>query len=141
VRLFLSCSGIWLAFGYKIVGLVMCVLIIAISFWGSRLPASRPSSVVRRTAAGAASIIGNMIWFLLVGLWMAVAGALHCLPFRSVIATTGADGRGTHPFPMAAVTVGDRTSELADLRNLLRPMAGTHPIGLEQLDDPSGWAL
>jgi uncharacterized membrane protein YccF (DUF307 family) len=40
-------------------------------------------TVVRRPDAGAASAVGNVIWFLLIGLWMALAhvglGILLCL--------------------------------------------------------------
>jgi len=82
-------SGLWLALAYALAGLVMCLLTITIPFGiaAFRLAAfvlwPFGRTVVRRPDAGAASSIGNVIWFVLVGLWMAiahvVAGLLLCL--------------------------------------------------------------
>ncbi|HEY1274061.1 MAG TPA: YccF domain-containing protein [Thermoleophilaceae bacterium] len=87
---------IWLVFGgaimalaYAIVALVMFVLIITIPFGiaSARIalfclwPFGR--TIVRRPDAGAGSLIGNVIWFLLAGWWLAlghlITGALMCL--------------------------------------------------------------
>lgn len=77
--IWLALSGVWLALGYALAGLVMCLLIITFPFGiaSFRLasyvlwPFGR--TVVRRPGAGAASALGNVLWFLLVGLWMALA--------------------------------------------------------------------
>jgi uncharacterized membrane protein YccF (DUF307 family) len=87
---------IWLVFGgavlalaYAIVALVMFVLIITIPFGiaSARIalfclwPFGR--TIVRRPDAGAGSVIGNVIWFVLAGWWLAlghiVTGVLMCL--------------------------------------------------------------
>ncbi len=82
-------SGIWLAFGYALAGLLMFLLIITIPFGiaAFRLalyvlwPFGR--TIVPRPDAGTASLIGNILWFLLVGLWMAIGhislGIVLCL--------------------------------------------------------------
>jgi uncharacterized membrane protein YccF (DUF307 family) len=82
-------SGFWLALGYVLAGLVMCLLIITIPFGiaAFRLgvyvlwPFGR--AVVRRPDAGAASTIGNVLWFVLFGFWIALAhlslGVALCL--------------------------------------------------------------
>lgn len=87
--LWLVLSGFWLAVGYLLTGVVMCILIITIPFGiaAFRLglytlwPFGR--TVVPKPDAGAASVLGNVIWFLLAGLWMAivhiVTGILLCL--------------------------------------------------------------
>jgi uncharacterized membrane protein YccF (DUF307 family) len=87
--LWLVLAGLWLALGYALAGIVMCLLIITIPFGiaAFRLtgfvvwPFGR--TLVRRPGAGAASAIGNVLWFVLVGLWMAIAhlvtGVLLCL--------------------------------------------------------------
>ncbi len=87
--LWLVLSGFWLAVGYLLTGIVMCILIITIPFGiaAFRLglytlwPFGR--TVVPKPDAGAASVLGNVIWFLLAGLWMAivhiVTGILLCL--------------------------------------------------------------
>jgi uncharacterized membrane protein YccF (DUF307 family) len=72
-------SGFWLAIGYAVAGIIMCILIITIPFGiaAFRLagfviwPFGR--TVVRKPTAGVASAIGNVIWFILAGLWMALA--------------------------------------------------------------------
>jgi uncharacterized membrane protein YccF (DUF307 family) len=82
-------SGFWLALGYLFAGVIMCVLIITIPFGiaAFRLavyvlwPFGR--AVVRRPEAGAASTIGNVLWFVLFGWEMALAhlilGFVLCL--------------------------------------------------------------
>jgi uncharacterized membrane protein YccF (DUF307 family) len=87
--IWLVVSGLWLAIGYAIVGLVLCVLIITIPFGiaAFRLAAFTlwpfGRSVIRKPDAGAPSMVGNIIWFVLAGIWMALAhlvtGVLLCL--------------------------------------------------------------
>jgi uncharacterized membrane protein YccF (DUF307 family) len=72
-----------------VAGVVMCILIVTIPFGiaAFRLAAyvlwPFGRTVVRRADAGAASTIGNVIWFVLAGLWIAIAhivtGVLLCL--------------------------------------------------------------
>ena len=76
--IWLVVSGFWLAVGYALAGLVMCVLIITFPFGiaAFRLagfvlwPFGR--TLIRRPEAGAASTIGNVIWFVLAGVWIAI---------------------------------------------------------------------
>jgi uncharacterized membrane protein YccF (DUF307 family) len=82
-------SGFWLAVGYAVAGIVMCILIITIPFGiaSFRLagfvlwPFGR--TLIRRPDAGVASAIGNVVWFVLAGLWIAIAhvvlGVALCL--------------------------------------------------------------
>jgi uncharacterized membrane protein YccF (DUF307 family) len=71
--------GFWLAVGYMVAGVVMCILIITIPFGiaAFRLAAYAlwpfGRTVVPKPDAGTGSFIGNVIWFLLAGLWMAIA--------------------------------------------------------------------
>jgi uncharacterized membrane protein YccF (DUF307 family) len=82
-------AGLWLSIGYVVAGLVMFVLIITIPFGiaSFRLagyvvwPFGR--TVVRRRDSGVWSLIGNVLWILLVGWELALAhlfaGALLCI--------------------------------------------------------------
>ncbi len=82
-------GGLILALGYAVVALVMFVLIITIPFGiaSARIalfclwPFGR--TLVRRPDAGAGSLIGNIIWFVLAGWWLAlghvITGVLMCL--------------------------------------------------------------
>jgi uncharacterized membrane protein YccF (DUF307 family) len=82
-------SGFWLALAYAFAGVIMCVLIITIPFGiaSFRLAAyvlwPFGRTVIRRPHAGGASMVGNVLWFLLAGVWIAIAhvflGLLLCL--------------------------------------------------------------
>jgi uncharacterized membrane protein YccF (DUF307 family) len=82
-------GGLLLALGYAVVALVMFILIITIPFG---IAAGRMAlfclwpfgrTLVRRPEAGTGSLIGNVIWFILAGWWLAlghlVTGVLMCL--------------------------------------------------------------
>ena len=81
--------GLWLAIGYAIAALICFILIVTIPFGLASLriavfalwPFGR--TVVRRADAGAASAIGNVLWLILCGWWLALAhlitGALLCV--------------------------------------------------------------
>jgi len=87
--LWLVLCGFWLAIGYVVAGVIMFVLIITIPFGiaSFRLAAYTlwpfGRTLVPRPDAGAGSFIGNVVWFLLAGLWMAIAhvvtGVLLCI--------------------------------------------------------------
>jgi uncharacterized membrane protein YccF (DUF307 family) len=87
-------AGLWMAIGYAIAALICFILIITIPFGIAALRigifALWPFGkvVVRRTDAGAASAIGNVIWFLLCGWWLAlghlVTGVLLCLTIIAI---------------------------------------------------------
>jgi uncharacterized membrane protein YccF (DUF307 family) len=71
-------AGLWLAIGYAFAALVMFILIITIPFGLQALklagyalwPFGR--SVVKREDAGAPSLVGNVIWVILAGWWLAL---------------------------------------------------------------------
>ena len=81
-------AGLWMAIGYALAALVMFVLIITIPFGIASLriavfalwPFGR--TIVRRADHGVASTIGNLLWIVLAGWWLAlghlVTGALLC---------------------------------------------------------------
>ncbi len=76
--IWLVLCGWWMALLYTLAGVLMCLLIITIPFGlqafklaGFMLwPFGR--TVVRRPDAGAPSVIGNVIWLLLVGWELAI---------------------------------------------------------------------
>ena len=87
--IWLLLCGIWMAIGYAIAGIICCILIITIPFGiasfriaGYALwPFGR--TVIRRPGAGAASAIGNVIWIIVAGIWLAIGhiitGTLLCV--------------------------------------------------------------
>ena len=81
--------GLWMAIGYAVAALICFVLIVTIPFGVAALriglyalwPFGR--TVIRRHDAGAPSTLGNVLWFLLCGWWLAlghlVTGIVLCL--------------------------------------------------------------
>jgi uncharacterized membrane protein YccF (DUF307 family) len=87
--IWLVLCGFWMALGYLLAALIMFILIITIPF---ALQAVKLASfafwpfgrtLVRRPDAGAPSAIGNVIWLLLAGWWLAlghlITGVLLCV--------------------------------------------------------------
>ena len=76
--IWLILGGFWLAIGYIAAGILACIFIITIPFGiasfrmaGYALwPFGR--AVVARPGAGLGSTLGNVIWFLVAGVWLAV---------------------------------------------------------------------
>jgi uncharacterized membrane protein YccF (DUF307 family) len=72
--IWLVLSGLWMALGYVIAGLIMFVLIITIPFGVQAFKLARFSlwpfgrTVVKKPTAGVGSLIGNVIWFVLAGI-------------------------------------------------------------------------
>ena len=71
-------GGLWLAFGYAVVALIMCLLIITIPFGIASFRLAAFSlwpfgrTVISKPSAGLGSLIGNILWFILAGLWIAI---------------------------------------------------------------------
>ena len=85
-------AGVWLAIGYTIAGIICCILIVTIPFGIASFriaayalwPFGR--TVVRDPDAGALSTIGNVIWLIFAGVWLAIGHVVTSIPlFLSVI--------------------------------------------------------
>ncbi len=82
-------AGLWMFIGYALAAVICFILIITIPFGVASLRigvfALWPfgKTVIRRADAGAASALGNIIWFVLCGWWLAlghlVTGVLMCI--------------------------------------------------------------
>ncbi|MEU4508972.1 YccF domain-containing protein [Nonomuraea wenchangensis] len=85
-------AGIWLAIGYALAGIICCILIVTIPFGIASFriaayalwPFGR--TVVRDPDSGVFSLIGNIIWFVVAGVWLAIGHVVTSIPlFLSVI--------------------------------------------------------
>jgi uncharacterized membrane protein YccF (DUF307 family) len=76
--IWLVVCGFWMAAGYVLAGLICCLLIVTIPFGLASFrmanfalwPFGR--TLVDRPHAGAMSVIGNVIWFIVAGWWLAL---------------------------------------------------------------------
>lgn len=90
--LWLILAGVWMAIGYVIAAIICFVLIVTIPFGIASLriagfvlwPFGR--TTVDREDAGAPSVIGNVIWFVFAGWWLALGHLITSIPlFVSII--------------------------------------------------------
>ena len=76
--IWLVLAGFWLALGYVAAGILCCILIVTIPFGIASFrmasyalwPFGR--TVVDKPTAGAWSVIGNVIWIIVAGWWLAL---------------------------------------------------------------------
>lgn len=87
--IWLLLGGFWLFLGYMVAGLLLCITILGIPFGVAAFRIGLYTlwpfgqTVVDRRDAGAASCIGNVLWLVLAGWWLAlghvVTGLLLCV--------------------------------------------------------------
>lgn len=90
--IWLVCAGAWLALGYVLAGVICCLLVVTIPFGIASFrianyvlwPFGR--TVVEKPTAGAMSTIGNVIWVLVAGIWLAIGHVTTAIPlFVSIV--------------------------------------------------------
>lgn len=87
--LWLVLAGFWLALGYVLAGIVATVLIVTIPFGIASFRMANYAlwpfgrTLVDKSGAGAWSTLGNVVWIVVAGWWLAlehlVTGVLLCL--------------------------------------------------------------
>ncbi len=129
--IWLLLAGLPLALAYAAFGLLAFILIITIPFGiasfrlaGYALwPFGR--TVVRRPDAGAGSAIGNLIWLLVAGLWLALAqivvGIVLCLTVIGI-------PFGIACFKMARLALFPLGKEIVDADHPTAAAAGVHAV-------------
>lgn len=71
-------GGFWLWLGYMVAGVIACLLIVTIPFGVASFRMAQYTlwpfgrAVIPTPDAGAGSAIGNVIWFVLFGWWLAL---------------------------------------------------------------------
>lgn len=76
--IWLVLCGFWMAVGYLVAGVICCVLIVTIPFGLASFRIAHYAlwpfgrTVVDRRDAGVGSFLGNVIWFVFAGLWLAI---------------------------------------------------------------------
>ncbi|MDL9946975.1 YccF domain-containing protein [Gordonia sp. ABSL11-1] len=87
--IWLLLCGVWMAIGYAVAGIICCILIITIPFGIASFRMANYAlwpfgrTVVRKPTAGTMSLVGNIIWLVVAGIWLAIGhigtGIAMCL--------------------------------------------------------------
>jgi uncharacterized membrane protein YccF (DUF307 family) len=129
-------GGLLMALGYAVAALIMLILIVTIPFG---IAAGRMAlfcvwpfgrTLVRRGDAGIASTIGNVIWFLLAGWWLALGhlftGVVMCLTIIGI-------PLGLASFKLIPVSLAPLGREIVDIDQARRlGAAGTIAVPSER---------
>lgn len=76
--IWLVLAGFWMALAYVLAGIVCCVLIVTIPFGIASFRIANYAlwpfgrTLVDRRDAGVASLIGNIVWIIFAGWWLAI---------------------------------------------------------------------
>jgi uncharacterized membrane protein YccF (DUF307 family) len=94
-------AGWWLAIGYAIAGIICFILIITIPFGIASFRIANYAlwpfgrTIIHNPRAGAPSVIGNIIWLIVAGIWLAignlVAGVALCITIIGIPLAAHAD--------------------------------------------------
>ncbi|QKT08922.1 YccF domain-containing protein [Gordonia sp. X0973] len=86
--IWLVLCGLWMAIGYALAGVVCCILIVTIPFGIASFRMANYAlwpfgrTIERKPTAGTMSLIGNIIWLIVAGIWLAIghitAGIAMC---------------------------------------------------------------
>lgn len=77
--IWLVTAGFWLFLGYVAAGIIACILIITIPFGiasfriGAYVLWPFGREVIDNGRSGGASTVGNVIWFVIAGLWLSLS--------------------------------------------------------------------
>ena len=76
--IWLVLCGFWMAVGYAIAGIICCILIITIPFGLASFRMANYAlwpfgrTLADRRGSGVASVLGNIIWIIVAGWWLAI---------------------------------------------------------------------
>ncbi|MET0974199.1 MAG: YccF domain-containing protein [Leifsonia sp.] len=116
--IWLVLSGFWLFLGYMLAGIICCILIITIPFgiasFRIALYALWPfgRTVVATPTSGVFSFIGNVIWFLVAGLWLAIG---HIVSGIALCITIVGIPLALADFKMIPISIAPLGKEIVDL--------------------------
>ncbi|CAM2937847.1 MULTISPECIES: YccF domain-containing protein [Williamsia] len=115
--IWLVLCGFWMALGYVAAGIICCILIITIPFGIASFriaayalwPFGR--TVVRKPTAGVGSAIGNVIWLIFAGIWLAIG---HIVTGIALCLTIIGIPLGIASFKMVPVSLLPLGAEIVD---------------------------
>src|SRR5262245_60572759 len=108
-----------MAIGYAVAGVICCVLIITIPFGIASFRMANYAlwpfgrTLVRKPTAGVMSAIGNVIWIIVAGVWLAIG---HVLTGLAMCVTIIGIPLGIASFKMVPVALTPLGHEIVDTR-------------------------
>ena len=121
-------GGLWLALGYIFAGIIACILIITIPFGiaSFRMAAYAlwpfGKTIVAKPTAGLGSAIGNVIWFIVAGLWLAIGHLVTAAAQAITIVGIPLAIANVKMIPVTCVPLG---KDIVDTRSI---PAGANPV-------------
>ena len=115
-------AGVWMAIGYVIAGVVMCLLVVTIP-WGvaafrialfTLWPFGRV--IERRAGAGVGSTLGNVVWFVLAGWWLALGHVLTAFALAVTVVGIPFAWANLKLIPVSLTPLGRRIVDVDDVR-------------------------
>jgi uncharacterized membrane protein YccF (DUF307 family) len=115
-------AGVWMALGYLVAGILCCILIITIP-WGIAsfriaLFALWPfgSRIERRQDAGVGSTLGNVVWIIVAGWWLAIGHIVTAIPLAVSIIGIPFAWANLKMIPVSLTPLGRRIVDTDDPR-------------------------
>ena len=128
-------AGVWMAIGYVVAGVVMCALIVTIP-WGiaayrialfTLWPFGR--IIERRGGAGVGSALGNVVWFVLAGWWLALGHVVTAVALAVTIVGIPFAWANLKLVPVSLTPLGRRIVDVDDVRSFgVAPAPAPAPV-------------
>ena len=126
-------AGLWLWLTYALAALVMFILIVTIPFGIASMrianfavwPFGR--TYVDKPTAGAGSLIGNVLWFVLAGIWIAIAHVATAVALAVTIIGLPLAWANLKMIPLALFPLGKEIVPESAVRPLGYGQAGYRP--------------
>ncbi|MCG5214012.1 YccF domain-containing protein [Streptosporangium sp. KLBMP 9127] len=119
-------AGVWLALGYLVAGVICCILIITIPFGIASFriaayalwPFGR--TVERDPGAGCLTTVGNVIWVVVAGIWLAIGHVITSIPLFISIIGIPLGLANLKMIPISLLPLGARIVDVDDTGHLGR---------------------
>ena len=121
-------AGIWLFLGYVLAGIIACVLIVTIPFGVASFriasfviwPFGRE---VVQGDTGAFGLLGNVIWFIVAGLWLAIGHVITAAAQAVTIIGLPLAWANLKLIPVTCFPFGTQVVRSNDDRSLMTPVS------------------
>ena len=121
-------GGLWLALGYALAGVLLCLLVVTIPLGVAAFRMSRYAlwpfgrAVVRQEEAGAGSIVLNVVWLLVAGWWLALGHVVTAVAQAVTIIGIPLAVANLKMIPVSLVPYGKRIVAASSLAPHDRPL-------------------